>query len=98
MCSMPAEASENESGSCESKEDGEGLLFRHAGAVAATFSAAFFGTIIVSIIISRMWDEDEIKLHMLDFIIRVLQSVARLCGGWAIQCENAYNEHVNALH
>ena len=97
MYSMPESASGNEPISSNEEEQDKGFLLRQAPAIA-TLSAAFFASIIVSIIISRMWDEDEIKLHLLDILIRFLQSIARLCGGWAIECEKTYNDYVNALH
>ena len=97
MYSVPTEAGKTESTSPEHQGESEGLLYNYTATIA-TLSAAFLGTIIVSIIVSRMWDEDEIKLHVLDALIKLLQGIARLCGGWALQCENTYNEYVKALH
>lgn len=97
MRSMSTEAGQNEPGAYDGNGEDQGILPNYA-AVVATLSAALVGTIVICIIISRMWDEDEIKLHMLNFLTRVLQAVARLAGSWAIECENAYNDHVNALH
>jgi hypothetical protein len=97
MYSMPEEASSNESSTHQSEEEDSGFLF-HYSTTVATLSAAFFGTIIVSLLVSRMWDEDQIKLHILDTLIKMLQGVARLTGGWALECERAYNDHVNTLH
>ena len=97
MRSMPEEAGQNESGAHQSEGDGE-EIFPHYATVFATLGAAFVGTFIVSLIVSRMWDEDEIKLHILDALIKMFQAIARITGSWAIECENAYNEYVNALH
>lgn len=97
MCSMPETTGENEPGASESEAKGQGFLFRQSSTIAA-FTAAFVGAFVVSIIISQMWKEDEIKLHVLNSLVKLLQSIARLCGQWALDCENAYNEYVNALH
>lgn len=97
MYSLPEETGRNESSAYSNEGEDQELLPSYSATIAA-FTATFFATIIISIIISRMWDEDEIKLHVLNALIRVLQSIARLCGGWALQCEQLYNNHVNALH
>ena len=97
MRPMPEEAGNYEPISTESEGQSEEVFLRGAATIA-TLGAAFFGTIIVSIVVSRMWNEDDIKLHVLDALIKILQGIARLCGGWALQCEHTYNEYVNALH
>jgi hypothetical protein len=97
MCTMSEEASGDESGAHDSEEEVHGFLYSKA-TIAATLGAAFVGSFVVSIIISRMWNEDDIKLHVLSFATRVLQTIAFSSGKWAIECERAYNEYVNALH
>jgi hypothetical protein len=94
---MPAEASENESNAPESEAEDQGFLLRNSSALA-TFATFFVGTLIVQIIISRMWDEDEIRLYALDAMMRFFQLFARMFGGWALTCEKAYNDYANALH
>ena len=94
---MSEETSGNEPDAYDSEGENQELLFHHSAAIA-TLAATFFATIIVCLIVARMWDEDQIKLHILDALVRLLQAVARLCGGWALECERAYNEHVNTLH
>lgn len=97
MCSMPETTGGNESSPHECEGETEGIFYNYSTAIA-TFAATFFATIIISIIVSRMWDEDEIKLTVLDYLVRILQAIARLCGSWALECERTYNEYVNALH
>lgn len=94
---MPEEASQHESGTHQHEGNIEETLHSYATLIA-TLGTLFVGTFIICIIVARIWDEDEIKLHVLDMLTRMLQAVARLCGGWAIECEKAYNDHVNALH
>ena len=94
---MSEEASSNEPDAYDGEGENQELLFHYSDAIA-TLAATFFATIIVCLIVARMWDEDQIKLHVLDALVRLLQAIARLCGGWALECERAYNEHVNALH
>jgi hypothetical protein len=97
MHSMSEEAGGNESGTHDSQGEDQGFLSDNSTAIA-TFSAAFVATFIISIFVARMWDEDEIKLHILNFLVNLLQTIARLTGGWALHCERTYNEYVNALH
>lgn len=94
---MPEEAGGNESISPEREGEDQGFLL-HNTTIIATFASVFFATFVISIIVSRMWDEDEIKLNVLHMLVRVLQAIARLCGGWALEFEQIYNDHVNALH
>jgi hypothetical protein len=97
MHTVPEETSGDESGAHDDEAEGQGFLFHYSTAVGV-FTATFFATIIISILISRMWNEDEIKLHVLDALMRLFQAIARLSGGWALECERTYNEYVNALH
>lgn len=48
--------------------------------------------------LSRLWADDEIRLHVLHASVRVLQTTARIVGGWALKTEKSYNEYVNTLH
>jgi hypothetical protein len=97
MCSMPAEAGPDESGSREPKGSTEEILRNYAG-ITAVLGATLVGSFVVSFIIARMWNEDEIKLNALSFLTRVLQTIAFSTGKWALECERSYNEYVNALH
>lgn len=97
MHSMSEPTGEIEPTPSEREAEAQGFLHNYTAAVA-TLSATFAATIIISIIVARMWDEDQIKLHVLDYMIKMLQAIARLCGGWALECERTYNEYVNALH
>lgn len=94
---MSRETGKDESISSDSAGEGEEFSIRYTAAIA-TFGSILVGCCITAIIISRMFDEDEIKLQVLDFLVKFLQSIARQCGAWAIECEKAYNEYVNALH
>jgi hypothetical protein len=97
MCSMPEEAAGNESNTCNGEAEDQEFL-RNYTATIATLSATFFATIIISVIVTQMWNEDEIKLHVLDALIKILQTMARLFGGWALECERTYNDYASALH
>lgn len=94
---MPAAAAENEPNASELEGQSEGFLLRHSKGLAA-FAAAYLITVIIAGLLLTMWDEDEITLHILDALTKILQGIARLAGGWAIECENTYNKYVNALH
>lgn len=54
--------------------------------------------ITVTYLFYRMWTDDEIRLHVLHAITRILQTLARVLGGWALEFEQAYNEYVKSLH
>lgn len=97
MYSVPEETGSDEPDACNSETEAQRLLRNYSAAIA-TFAAAYVATIIIAIIVSRMWNEDEIRLHILDALIRILQTIARFCGGWALACEKAYGDYVNALH
>jgi hypothetical protein len=97
MCSMSAETGGDEPSSYDSEEQDQGFLYNYAATIA-TLGTAFIATIVISLIISRMWNEDEIKLHVLNSLIKLLQGIARVCGSMAIEYEQLYNEYVNALH
>jgi hypothetical protein len=94
---MSTTASGDESDARNREEEDQRLLYSNATAIA-TLAATLVGTIIICIFLARMWDEDEIKLHVLHSTIHLLQVIARLCGSWALQCEATYDKHVNALH
>lgn len=46
----------------------------------------------------RIWDDDELRLHWLHAVMRILQEIARVVGMWALEFEQAYNEFANSLH
>lgn len=54
---------------------------------------AYLATVMYNLL-----SEDEIRLHLLHGTVRLLQSLARLFGGWALLVENHYNEYVGTLH
>lgn len=97
MYPMPEEASSAEPSSYERDAKDQGFLHKHTAAIA-TFATAYLITIIFAMIFARMWQEEEFRLHFLNGIIKTLQTVARIAGSWALECERAYNEYVNALH
>jgi len=45
-----------------------------------------------------MWDTDEIRLHVLQAIVQILQAFARVIGLWALEFEKAYNDYADTLH
>ena len=49
-------------------------------------------------IAARLLSDDEIRLHLMHFSIRMLQATARIVGWWALKTEKQYNEYVNTLH
>lgn len=97
MCSMSEEAGDIEPDASNSSDEDQGILHNYSTAIAA-LAATYFAVIVVVIIVSRMWDEDEIRLHILNALMRVLQTIARISGGWALACEKAYNDYANTLH
>lgn len=97
MRSVSTEAGKDEPGTRQREGTNEEVLPSYA-VVIGVLGTALIGTIIVCLVISRMWNEDEIKLHVLSSTIKLLQGIARVSGSWALECENTYNKHVNALH
>src|SRR5215469_4764518 len=41
----------------------------------------------------QLWQEDEVRLHLLHGSIKLLQASARLFGGWALHIEHLYNQY-----
>lgn len=97
MYPMPEEASGAESSSLYGDGKGQGFLHKYSTAIA-TFATAYLITLIIAFVFVRMWQEDEFRLNVLNGIIKTLQTIARISGSWALECERAYNEYVNALH
>jgi len=97
MRSVSEASGSDESSASESQDETQGFLFHHSAAIA-TLSATFGATIIISLIASRMWDEDQIRLYSLDLMSRMCKAIALIFGSWALACERSYNEYVNALH
>ena len=90
---MQDEARENEPVASESERKGPDLHLKYIiwfiRLAAASYIAGMLWTI---------WQEDEVRLHVLHTWIRALQSMARTLGIWAIQAEAAYNEVADLLH
>lgn len=97
MCSMPKETSGDESSTHDSEAEDQGFLHRNS-TVVGIIGTAYIFTVIIYLVMSRMWDQDEIKLHFLDAMVKICQALARTFGLWALEFENAYNEYVNILH
>lgn len=97
MYPMPEKTVGNESSTYNSEEEDQRFLSRHSTLVGS-IAAAYFATIIIYLLMSRMWNEDEIRLHLLSALTRIFQALARTFGLWALECENAYNEYVSILH
>lgn len=98
MCSMPETTGSNESSACDSQGENQKLFLRNPTIVGATVAASYVAFIVAYLLMSHIWDEDEIRLHLLDTLIKVFQAIARLFGSWALECERSYNEYVNTLH
>lgn len=97
MRSMSEASGEAESVTPEYQAEGEGILLRY-GSTLAVLGASLIGTIVICLIISRMWDEDKIRIHILGFLINFFRLVARKSGGLALEFEKSYYEYVDALH
>ena len=91
MCSMPKETGDTEPVSYDSEDKDSRLLY---------FDAALWtlGLATVTFIGLRMWDSDEIRLHILHGMVQILQALARVIGLWAIEFEKAYNDYADTLH
>jgi heme/copper-type cytochrome/quinol oxidase subunit 4 len=94
---MPEEAGSTEPSSFQRLGKDQGFLHQHTTAVA-TFASAYLVAIIVAMVFAHMWEEEEFRLHILNTIIKLLQTIARVFGSWALECERAYNEYLNTLH
>lgn len=97
MYSMPEETGGAEPSTYDDQGESQRFLRNYTTAVAA-LATTYVALVVIFIIVSRMWDEDEIRLHVLNTMMRILQTIARICGGWALACEKAYNDYANALH
>lgn len=91
---MPAEAAGNESEPPEPTEEVTGVVVK---------PIRFFGTVTVVVIVwlYLMWkamESDELQLHVLHFMVRTLQTFARVIGAWALTAETNYNKVVDSLH
>jgi uncharacterized membrane protein YqjE len=89
---MSEETGNAESIARHSEREGQKLLLYHA----AIWSFGF--TVFVILIANRMWDTDEIRLHILHTIVQILQAFARIIGLWALEFEKAYNDYADTLH
>jgi hypothetical protein len=97
MYPMPEEAGSTQPSSFQRVGKDQGFLYKHSTAVA-TFASAYLIAIIFIFVFARIWEEEEFRLQILNTIIKLLQTIARVFGSWALECERAYNEYVNALH
>lgn len=52
---------------------------------------------LIIILVAALRD-DLTRTKVLYGTIRVCQTVARTVGGWALEAEQTYNEHVESLH
>lgn len=90
---MPAETSGDEPITPEPTEEDKGLVVEPI--------VRSIGTISILLIFWAMWrlmDSDEVQLHILNFLVRFLQAIARIIGAWAITAESNYNKVVDSLH
>lgn len=94
---MPKETSSDEPNAYYNEAKAEGFLYRHSTLIG-TIGASYFAVVIIYLLMIRMWDEDEIRLHILAALTRIFQALARTFGLWALQTEQAYNEYVSILH
>lgn len=92
---MPDEASDIESISPEREESTTGILLYGAASIAGIAIGYF---IVGPIVVSMLNDDDGLTLHLLHGLMTLLQTIARVAGSAAIECEKKYNDHVNALH
>lgn len=90
---MPTEASSNEPIPPDIERKNQDLSLN--GIVWFIRLAAI---VYISGIMFRIWDDDEIQLHVLHGITRLLQTTARLVGTWALRVEEKYNKTVDSLH
>lgn len=51
-----------------------------------------------TVLLYGLWNDTEIRLHLLHLTTRFLQSSARTIGGWGLQAESLYGEFVDSLH
>lgn len=98
MCSMPEKASGDESSAYDDEAEDSRFLLRNSTTIVGAFAASYFAFVIIYLLMTRMWNEDEIRLHLLSALTRIFQALARTFGLWALECENAYNEYVSILH
>jgi hypothetical protein len=95
MYSVPDEASDVEPIPSEREESGPGILLYGAASIAG-IAVGYF--VIGPIVVTMLNDEDGLTLHLLHAMTTILQTIARVAGSAALECEKKYNDHVNALH
>ena len=95
MYSVPDEASDIEPIPSEREESNPGILLYGVASVAG-IAVGYF--VIGPIVVSMINDEDGLTLHILHALMTILQTIARVAGSAALECEKKYNDHVNALH
>lgn len=90
---MQGEAGEIESGTSTSEGKYQNLPVE-----AAIWLVRFAAVVYLISLTSVLWNDDEVRLHMLHLLMRIFQTLARTFGLWALQLENAYNDYVSILH
>ena len=95
MYSVPEQTSQDEPSTPEREETGPGILLYGAASVAGIAIGYF---IVGPIVVTMINDEDGLTLHILHGLMMMLQTIARVAGSAALECEKKYNDHVNALH
>jgi hypothetical protein len=88
---MPEETGESEPITDNCNTEDQRLLYYDAALWTLGFATITF-------IGLRMWDTDEIRLHVLHAIVQILQAFARVIGLWALEFEKAYNDYADTLH
>ena len=88
---MPKETGDTEPVSYDSEREDQRVLLYYA-------SLWTFGFITITYIGLKMWDTDEIRLHLLHAMVQILQAFARVIGLWALEFEKAYNDYADTLH
>lgn len=54
--------------------------------------------LIIGYVLGRMYEEDEMRLHMLHWFMRMAQKVAGQIGILALLAEQAYNDTAQTMH
>lgn len=93
LYSVSGPSGEDEYSPPEHKQEDQGLSGEAVTWIIRIGTVGYF-----AFFVGRIITDEEIRLHMMHFSIRMLQSAARLLGGWALKTEKSYNEYVNTLH
>lgn len=59
---------------------------------------AIVWVLIIGYVLGRVFEEDEMRLHLLHWFVRMAQKIAAHVGILALMAEQAYNDTASSMH